>query len=46
MFLLSTLIVINGMLIVELFMLFNQNTVFLIQNVIKRFRVGQKNKIR
>ena len=39
---LEIFLVINGRLIVELFMFFIQNTVFFIQNVLKRFRVGPK----
>ena len=35
-------LVTNGRLIVELFLYFIRNTVFLIQNVIKRFRVLAK----
>ena len=36
--------VINGWLIIELFLLFIRNTMLLIQNVIKRFRVRPKQK--
>ena len=39
---LIVLALINGRLIVELLMFFIWNNVFLIQNVIKRFRVGPK----
>ena len=35
----------DSRLIVELFMFFIWNTLFLIQNVIKRSRVGPKNRV-
>ena len=35
----------DSKLIVELFMFFIWNTLFLIQNVIKRSRVGPKNRV-
>ena len=38
-------LVINGRHIVELFMFSLGNTAFLIQNIIKRFRVGPENRV-